>query len=85
MKTVAVVSQKGGAGKTTLVLHRAAAWAHAGNNAAVTDLDPQTSAAKWTDRRTTELPIVLSTHASRLNPEMERVCNTGGVVHGTEQ
>ena len=80
MKTIAVVSQKGGAGKTTLALHLAAAWAHAGNNTAVIDLDPQASAAKWADRRTTELPIVLSAHASRLQPEMERVRKTGGDV-----
>ena len=47
MKTVAVISQKGGAGKTTLTLHLAVASALSGQNTAVIDLDPQASAANW--------------------------------------
>ena len=78
METVAVVSQKGGAGKTTLVLHLAVAWAAAGQNTAVIDLDPQASATKWADRRKVEMPVVLSAHASRLQHEMQRVRETGG-------
>ena len=80
MKIVAVISQKGGAGKTTLTLHLATAAALAGYNAAVIDLDPQASAAKWSDRREAELPVVLSAHASRLKHEMERVKEMGGDV-----
>ena len=80
MKTIAVVSQKGGVGKTTLALHLAVAWATAGRNTAVLDLDPQASAAKWSDRREAEMPVVLSAHASRLEHEMQRVRDTGGDV-----
>lgn len=73
MKTIAIISQKGGAGKTTLALHLATASALAGRNTAIIDLDPQASAANWSDRRQSEVPVVLSAHASRLVHEMKRV------------
>ena len=73
MKTVAIISQKGGAGKTTLALHLATSAALEGRNTAIIDLDPQASAANWADRREADLPVVLSAHASRLAHEMRRV------------
>ena len=78
MKTIAIVSQKGGSGKTTLALHLAVASAAAGHRTAVIDLDPQASAANWSDRRNKELPVVLSAHASRLRREIQRVEEIGG-------
>ena len=78
MKTIAIVSQKGGSGKTTLALHLAVASASAEHNTAVIDLDPQASAANWSDRREKELPVVLSAHASRLSHEIARVREIGG-------
>ena len=78
MKTIAIVSQKGGSGKTTLALHLAVASAADGQNTAVIDLDPQASAANWSDRRQAELPVVLSAHASRLRQEVARVREIGG-------
>ena len=80
MKTIAIVSQKGGSGKTTIALHLAVASARAGRNTAVIDLDPQASAANWSDRRQAELPVVLSAHASRLSHEATRVEETGGEI-----
>lgn len=78
MKTIAILSQKGGAGKTTITLHLAVASVKAGYNTAIIDLDPQASATKWSDRRTEELPVVLSAHASRLQHEINRVKELGG-------
>jgi chromosome partitioning protein len=66
MKIVAIISQKGGAGKTTLAVHLAAAAAAAGHTAAVIDLDPQCTAASWGDRRDADTPEVISGQANRL-------------------
>src|SRR4051812_382060 len=65
MKTVSVISQKGGAGKTTLAVHLATAAQRAGRTAAVVDLDPQATARRWGDKRGVA-PEVVSDHAVRL-------------------
>ncbi len=78
MKTIAIVSQKGGAGKTTLAIHLAVAATYAGMNAAVIDLDPQASSAKWADRRQTALPVAISAHASRLAHVLATAKTEGG-------
>jgi len=66
MKIIAIISQKGGAGKTTLAVHLATAAAAAGHTAAIIDLDPQATAASWGDRRTIGAPEVISGQATRL-------------------
>ena len=80
MKTVAIISRKGGSGKTTVTVHLAVAFVQAGRNTAIVDLDPQASATNWKDRRAAELPAVISAHASRLRHEMKRVEESGGEV-----
>lgn len=66
MKTIAILSQKGGAGKTTLAVHLAVAACLVGHQAAIIDLDPQASATSWKDSRASETPAVVSTQATRL-------------------
>lgn len=66
MKIVAIISQKGGAGKTTLAVHLATAATLAGHTTAIIDLDPQATAASWGDRRTVGAPEVISGQAARL-------------------
>ena len=51
MRTWSVVSQKGGSGKTTLVLHLAIAASNDGVAVCVVDLDPQRSAERWSELR----------------------------------
>jgi len=66
MKTIALVNQKGGVGKTTLALHLAAAFHRAGFNAVVFDLDPQASATEWHDARADKSPHVESLQPARM-------------------
>lgn len=51
MITVAFCTQKGGTGKTTIATALAVAAHLAGNKSALLDLDPQTNAVNWFDRR----------------------------------
>ena len=67
LQTVAIVAEKGGVGKTTLALTLAVAAVQAGRKVAVFDLDPQATAAQWTDRREAEFPWVVATPATRLD------------------
>ena len=50
-RTVAVVSRKGGTGKTTIAVNMAVCAARAGINAGVVDMDPQGSAVAWSRLR----------------------------------
>jgi chromosome partitioning protein len=51
MRTIAFLTQKGGAGKTTLAASLAVAAAHAGERVIALDLDPQASLLRWREYR----------------------------------
>ena len=66
MKTIAILSQKGGSGKTTLALHLAVAAHQDGKTAVIADLDEQASATMWHKARKDPLPHVQPTHSAAL-------------------
>jgi chromosome partitioning protein len=51
MRSIALLTQKGGAGKTTLAASLAVAAAATGENVIALDLDPQASLVRWGERR----------------------------------
>lgn len=61
MKTIAMISSKGGSGKTTLAIHLALAASVAGHQAVIADLDPMENAVAWRNERpaSADLPTVL--------------------------
>lgn len=71
MQVLAIIGQKGGSGKTTTALGVAVAASRAGRAVAVIDLDPQATAANWSDRRGEEAPAVVSCQVSRLAHVLE--------------
>ncbi|MBW4549898.1 MAG: ParA family protein [Aphanocapsa sp. GSE-SYN-MK-11-07L] len=62
MKTLAIVSRKGGVGKSTLTMNLAAVSDHS----AILDTDPQASCADWSDRRGYLQPPVITVPAGRV-------------------
>lgn len=66
MHTIAVISQKGGAGKTTLAVHLAAEAARAGVVTLVIDTDPQATASRWSQWRCGQDPEVIDCGAPSL-------------------
>lgn len=77
MKTIALLSQKGGSGKTTLSLNLAIAAAHARLSVVVIDLDPQQSAARWARLRKADNPVIVSGHAPNLAALLEQARDGG--------
>jgi chromosome partitioning protein len=83
MITLALVSQKGGSGKTTLATHMAAAAVQAGYITCLIDLDPQATAAAWGDWRTESGatdPEVIVTPPARLARTLEDARKAGAQV-----
>ena len=75
MIKIALLSQKGGTGKTTLALNLAVAATLDGKSTAVIDLDPQASMTQWGDSREDDEPFVISAQASRLSHLIEQCKN----------
>ena len=71
-RTLAVIAQKGGAGKTTLAINLAVAATLRGERPLIIDLDPQGSATAWSDARETPDPVVRASPAPRLARALEQ-------------
>ena len=65
MRTIAIISQKGGAGKTTLAIHLATAAA-AESVALIVDTDPQATASRWGEWRNGVDPEIIDCGAPTL-------------------
>ena len=66
-KTICLLAQKGGTGKTTLCLHLAVLAGDLGLDATVIDIDPQASASAWKRRRQQDTPEVVRHYARDLS------------------
>ena len=66
MKTIAVMSRKGGAGKSTLAVHMATAAVAAGKRVMLVDMDPQRSSLEWARERAADWPLVIEGRAGAL-------------------
>lgn len=77
MPTVAIVSQKGGSGKTTLALHLGAAAAYDDVRSCVIDTDPQATAAAWGDWRGEFLPEIITSPPARLATTIQKAARNG--------
>jgi chromosome partitioning protein len=66
MRTICLLAQKGGTGKTTLCLHLAVLANELGRDAVVLDIDPQGSSSAWRRRRRANRPEVVRCGAQDL-------------------
>ena len=72
MRVLAMASQKGGSGKTTLSGHLAVQAQRAGCGPVVLiDIDPQGSLSDWWNERDTEFPAFAQTTVARLAADLE--------------
>ena len=77
MTTIAIVSQKGGTGKTTLAIHLAAAAERQGQVALIIDADPQATASQWAVWRDEAPPEVIDSAPSRISAKIARAKEAG--------
>ena len=72
MRVLAMASQKGGSGKTTLSGHLAVQAQRAGAGpVCLIDIDPQGSLADWWNEREAEMPAFAQTTVARLASDLE--------------
>jgi chromosome partitioning protein len=77
MQVIAIVSQKGGVGKSTLAVHLATEANAQGQKVLLLDLDPQGSAMEWASRRGDQPPDVSGANPASVGKEIERARGEG--------
>lgn len=70
MRILALVSQKGGVGKTTLAGHLAVEAERGGSTVAMLDTDPQGSLAAWWNSREAEAPLFVRGNLAELRQQL---------------
>jgi chromosome partitioning protein len=76
-KTICLLAQKGGTGKTTLCLHLAVLASDRGREITVVDIDPQASSSSWKRRRARGTPEVLRRDAIALHESLDEAQRHG--------
>ena len=78
MQVIAMASQKGGSGKTTLAGHLAVQAERAGAGpVAIIDTDAQGSLAAWWNERRSETPLFAATDFARLPHDLQQLQDAG--------
>jgi chromosome partitioning protein len=79
MKTLAIIAQKGGSGKTTLAVHMAVCATRREINTALIDIDPQASAYKWNESRPDERKLEATKADAGQIPAFLKQAKAGGI------
>jgi chromosome partitioning protein len=77
---ITFAQQKGGAGKTTVLAHLAAAWAAEGRSVALIDLDPQNSLTRWAKLRADPALDLIESRDYRAGADMKAAAKTHDFV-----
>lgn len=77
MKTIAILGQKGGSGKTTISTALAVRAAADRKSVALIDLDPQGSATLWAERRDSDNPAVIACPIFQLRKMLDKAAEGG--------
>jgi chromosome partitioning protein len=84
MKTLAIISRKGGSGKSTIAVHLCAYALSQNIRPALIDLDPQASALDWNSGRTEHDPISPKLSVTKANPadlpKLKQLAEENGVA-----
>lgn len=79
MKTLAIIAQKGGSGKTTVAVHMAVCAKRRDINTALIDIDPQASAYKWNESRPDERKLDATKADAGQIPAFLKQAKAGGI------
>ncbi len=77
MHVICLLSQKGGAGKSTVVQSLAVCAEQHNQRTLIVELDPQGTLKDWSDRREADHPKVLQTLPQSLGDVLEDACSNG--------
>ena len=77
MKTLSLIAQKGGTGKTTLAIHLCVQAVRDGLSVVLVDVDPQASASTWWQRRAADEPALVQGDGDELTTILSQARERG--------